>query len=688
MGVGGGSGEREVESLLSNQASKRGRRGGLRSLSLAVAAVALLGVASHIAIAAREWHSMAAAPELLEVGDAWQGLHHDARGGAQSWLVESMLYSEPNEPVSISTSEVQGSCEELGHRKMEYLDRQNVHCPANSALTSFRFERCSGNHFKYVASCGSSSKLISSDSQYHETSCQEVDWNNMEYLDRQNVQCPAGEVLAHFHLTRHGCGWRHMKFQFWCRTAELAHWHDVDSSCQALRGRSGEYLDRQRPNCAAEEVMTGFQLHAGGCGGDDMRFRVRCARVLMPWYMWGTERQAEYQRSKSEWYGEYNKEVAKYNKLEYPKSPTGDRLIRTYTYDYQMYHHFKKLYEGITYRREAIKAKRQWHTYERDPREEHKARHYKSLYEHYHNLYMANQGTLPVKPVEHYPVGPPKEPNYKDPNYWNSMWTNKRTKAVKPVVVDQHSHAPCSAGKKCESNARAFFTNASSALGELLPKDPSWSKFPKALVQDPNTDKAKFDEAMATSTFDPLDNADFGLGLTTERRVEANHHMFSRTGCSLGDKECLKKAGAWPGDGTGEPVLQGVNDTSSAVAIMRRVDEHLDGVLPADPAWGDYPKDLVEVKGSSGAQLRDGMAVMTFDPLENADIGMVPGDHDRSRMQYRTDVREATGCDMGEVDCFEKFKKDNYPKFPKVKSDDCFGEHGCSRSARGHSATV
>lgn len=563
---------------------------------------------------------------------------------------------------------------------MEYLDRMNVHCPPHKAITSFRFERCHGDYFRYVEHCGGNSDLIESASRYHQTSCQRNRWMRMEYLDRHNVQCPAGEVLTHFRLTGAGCRHNHMKFQFWCRKAELGHWRDEDSSCQALRGKNGEYLDRQRPKCGAQEVMTGFQLHSGGCRGNDMRFRTRCAKVLMPWHRWGQDRKVQYKAKENRHYAEYAKELAKYRKLDYPNSPTGDRLKTSYEYEYRAYTHWRKKYEAVSYKRKAIKAERQWKTYRRDARQAAKANKYHRDYKHYEHLYMQAEGTLPAKPVVTYPNTPPKTPNYKDPNYWNRLWTNRMTEArmasVVPVKVDRQVVAPCSVGHHCKEGAHAFFKNATDELGLHLPSDPAWSKYPKQLVEDRQSDEAKFKDAMATSTFDPLDNADFGMGLSTERRVEANHAMFQKTGCSMGDKECLRKAGVWPGDGVAEP-RQGVKDEESAVALMRRVDEHLDGTLPDEPAWNEYPKTLVENRDTPEARARSGLRTNLPDPLDNLDIGLVDGGHQRSRNQYRTDMREATGCDLGDVDCFEKFRKLSYPKHPKVRSDDCFGEKNC-----------
>lgn len=82
--------------------------------------------------------------------------------------------------------------------------------------------------------------------------------------------------------------------------------------------------------------------------------------------------------------------------------------------------------------------------------------------------------------------------------------------------------------------------------------------------------------------------------------------------------------------------------------------------------WSDYPKELVQDKKSRQERVKRALNTQVFDPLSNADIGMVSGDHDRSRSQYRVDMREATGCDMGETDCFHTFRKNNLPVKPAV----------------------
>jgi len=586
-----------------------------------------------------------------------------------------------NSPISLHTRTRRGSCQVLGGRNTEYMDRQNVWCPRNSAIQSFRFQRCHGNYFRYRATCASRHRLIGSKAHFHQTPCQHARWSRLQYLDRHHVRCPAGQALSHFHFTSSGCGWRHMRFQYWCRKADLAHWHHRDSKCQLLNHKHGEYMDRQRPSCLKNEVMQGFRLHRAGCHGNHMRFRTYCAKVLMPWQWWGWQRTRRFRAKYRMWYTKYRRERRKYQKLAMPHSPTGDRLKRKYNYMYRMYRHWVRKYHAVHYKRQSIRFRRQWKRYARmGPRYGGKASHFHRLWRRYRNHYLKLQGRLPKKPVEHYPKFLPKKPNYADSKYWNTLWTNKpdeeRMASVKPVKADKNApKAKCQGDKACEKNVHKMFDDATSTLGGLLPSDPAWNKFPKSLVEDPKSDSAKFNEAMATSTFDPLDNADLGEGLSTERRAEFDQGMFSNTGCAMGDKDCLKKAGVWPKSGKG--VLKGgVNDTASAVKLMRRVDEHLGGTLPEDPDWGQYPKSLVEDRKTRQARVRRGLSIKTYDPLDNADVGMVPGDHDRSRNQYRTDMRGATGCDMGEVECFRKFRAKNYPKYPLKKgdSDDCFGK--------------
>ena len=190
--------------------------------------------------------------------------------------------------LPLSTQRLDGSCEELGGRNTEYVDRQNVRCGGGMALSAFRFERCSGIMFKFVATCSAAAGgagTCAGAVTDHWTQCQHARGVRLEYLDRHALHCPAGTALQRFQLTGSGCGGAEMRFHFWCAAPAggaaciAGAVRTVDSPCQELRGRPGEFLDRQRPACGEGEVMAGFRLHSGGCGGSGMRFAVDCIAV-------------------------------------------------------------------------------------------------------------------------------------------------------------------------------------------------------------------------------------------------------------------------------------------------------------------------------------------------------------------------------------------------------------------------
>ena len=96
-----------------------------------------------------------------------------------------------------------------------------------------------------------------------------------------------------------------------------------------------------------------------------------------------------------------------------------------------------------------------------------------------------------------------------------------------------------------------MFGKASEHLGDLLPSDVAWEKYPKALVLDTQSQEARVKDALNTETFDPLSNADVGIvdGFTDEEHAQFDQTLRGKTGCFVGDKDCLKSAGVWPGSG-------------------------------------------------------------------------------------------------------------------------------------------
>ena len=119
-------------------------------------------------------------------------------------------------------------------------------------------------------------------------------------------------------------------YEFRCRKAETTTEVHHDSPCQQLRGENILYLDRQRPSCGKDEVLTGFRLHSGGCHGNHMRYRTYCAKVYQPWQEWGRELKADYQTHYRHWWDKYSKKLAEYKHLSMPNSMSGRRDKREY----------------------------------------------------------------------------------------------------------------------------------------------------------------------------------------------------------------------------------------------------------------------------------------------------------------------------------------------------------------------
>lgn len=93
-----------------------------------------------------------------------------------------------------------------GQYNLNYLDRQNVYCPSNMALTRFRMNVISHYRFRYDFSCGAGNWASLSCSG-HATG-----WNtysNLHYLDRHTIDC-GDKVLQGFdvdsHTFREVCG--------------------------------------------------------------------------------------------------------------------------------------------------------------------------------------------------------------------------------------------------------------------------------------------------------------------------------------------------------------------------------------------------------------------------------------------------------------------------------------------------
>ena len=566
-----------------------------------------------------------------------------------------------------------GHCRSFGGRHLEYLRYQTgPWCPSHTAITEFKYSRCWHNHFRSMWRCANNGNVVGGGSRYYQTSCQWMRWANSEYLDRQSVRCPAGMVLSWFDYSSHGCWWHYGRYRFRCRSAETAPEVHRDSSCQLLRGRRLEYLDRQRPSCAANEVMTGFQLHSGGCGHNHMRYRTYCARVYQPWWTWGERRKRHYQKQYRHYWGEYVRKYQEYKRLTMPHSMSGRRIKRKYEYYRRMYDHYLKAYRAVSWERTAIKYHRLWHRYRRYRRKASEAAHYKNVYNRYHNKFLKATGSPPKAPVVTYPKGAflgPSKPAYDKSTYWLRVWQDPPNSDVearhnpktvrKNIRVVQNAPKPA-CGKKCREQSKDIFSKVNDRLAGVLPEDPNWSAYPKALIRDPVSKQAMIDKALQIQTQDPVNNADIVSAGSPDGKAVAE-----ATGCGLGDEDCLRKWGVWPGQvkSSKGAVMQTMKSKEDVYNTYDRAAKHLGDLVPEDPTWAEYPKSLVESRATKAYGVKSALDIKVNDPLDNADYGLVDGVDALPKVsEFRRELREHSGCDVGEIDCMDKFLKAQSPK--------------------------
>jgi hypothetical protein len=139
-----------------------------------------------------------------------------------------------------------------------------------------------------VASCKSAAptpaptpyKLTRTGSTGRKTGCHVAKNKQLQYLDRQKVQCEASEALEQFKFDGTGCR-EPGKFRYEFRCGKLkngfSRTFEKMTPCGAARGGDLQYLDRQNVKCDTGSVLTGFTFGQFGCGGGDMRYKYQCA---------------------------------------------------------------------------------------------------------------------------------------------------------------------------------------------------------------------------------------------------------------------------------------------------------------------------------------------------------------------------------------------------------------------------
>lgn len=167
-------------------------------------------------------------------------------------------------------------CNEWGGKTLEYLDRHAVECgPSTDAkfLNAWHSTGCGGGNQQIDYKCASVDWGFDSSSCVDlDTGGNEIGGKDMAYLDRHDINCPAGKALKRWHLSGD---------RIWYKCCDIPGYQPLDcyewrTQCD-LKGNL-EYFDRYRLNCGGDgRVMTRWAFKQ--CGGGPTRFDFRCCKL-------------------------------------------------------------------------------------------------------------------------------------------------------------------------------------------------------------------------------------------------------------------------------------------------------------------------------------------------------------------------------------------------------------------------
>jgi hypothetical protein len=100
----------------------------------------------------------------------------------------------------------------------------------------------------------------------------------LEYLDRHNVACNAGEAMVTWRVQASG---DNIRYRIGCRAIGLGTPTEFLTGCNLMKNEKLDYLDRHNVACSGS-ILTSFRVEKGSCGGNNMRIRYGCATLPTP----------------------------------------------------------------------------------------------------------------------------------------------------------------------------------------------------------------------------------------------------------------------------------------------------------------------------------------------------------------------------------------------------------------------
>jgi hypothetical protein len=119
--------------------------------------------------------------------------------------------------------------------------------------------------------------------QTKKTSCNLLRGKKIQYLDRQNLKCGTGKAMASFKVISSGCSGNDMRYQYDCMEADYGEdttTFSKSTSCELGHNKKEHYLDRQNVDCGSGNLISNFDVSS--CTGDNEKYSLKCIKPESP----------------------------------------------------------------------------------------------------------------------------------------------------------------------------------------------------------------------------------------------------------------------------------------------------------------------------------------------------------------------------------------------------------------------
>jgi len=145
-----------------------------------------------------------------------------------------------------------------------FLTLHKLHCGSKSALSYFYYDRNSKNRdmVRYEYSCLHSNAIVGESATEHQTPVGTISGKkSVDWLDRHQVQCPAGQILRGFNLVRDTKD--NIRYNYTCVVANTLCCKNHSTHKNDIGGRETFYLDRHPvgDKTGLTMAISGFKLN-------------------------------------------------------------------------------------------------------------------------------------------------------------------------------------------------------------------------------------------------------------------------------------------------------------------------------------------------------------------------------------------------------------------------------------------